>query len=145
MAKAQATTNRARAWRLFAGGVLGGVLAWILALPSCLIAFGPQVWPIVVLAGAGALLFFVLGQLVQVLFAEAQPVAVMMAGLTSYVVRVGGLAGLAYLATDLVPQLNTGALVVTLVSVVIGWLSVEIWVFSRLRIPAFDSPQAKTD
>jgi putative exporter of polyketide antibiotics len=145
MAEPYPTTNRGRAWRLLAGGAVGGVIAWLAAGIGCAIAFGPNTWLVVALAGTAAVVFFAAGQLVQVLFAEAEALQMMMAGMASYVVRVGGLAAVAVAITKLAPQLNALALVVTVVAVVVGWLAAEIWVFTRLRIPAFDPPQAKTD
>jgi hypothetical protein len=43
------------------------------------------------------------------------------------------------------PQLSTVATGLAMIVTVAGWLGAEIWTFTRLRIPAFDSPQAKTD
>jgi hypothetical protein len=145
MAERYPSTGQGRALRLLAGGAAGGALAWLVTGVGCLIGFGPQVWVVVFLAGAVAMIFFSAGQLVQVVFADADPLQVMVASLTSYVVRVVGLAAFAVVMAKFAPELNALVLALTVVAVVAGWLGAEIWVFTRLRIPAFDPPQAETD
>jgi peptidoglycan/LPS O-acetylase OafA/YrhL len=90
--------------------------------------------------GATVMTFFALGQLVQVLTAEAGTIAVLVASLGSYVVRAAGLATVLILADPLTEEPGRTALVVTIVVVVLAWLAAEIWTFTRLRIPAFDQP-----
>lgn len=145
MAEAQALTSRGRAVRLLRAGLIGGAAAVVPAAVGCAVAYGPQVLPAVALAAGVALLFFTLGQVVQVVFADADPVQVLVVSLLSYAVRVGGLAAFAVLVARLMPGVNALSLAITVIAVVIGWLAVEIWAFGRLRIPAFDSSQGKTD
>ncbi len=141
----QPSTVRGRAVRLLIAGLIGGVTAWLLAFLVHLIAWGPQGVSVVAVGGAITILFFGLGQLVQVAFAESSPMAAMMAALMSYVVRVVGLALLAWNLKGSVAPDNGREFAIVIVAVVAGWLTTEVWGFQRLRIPAFDPPQAKTD
>lgn len=95
------------------------------------------------LAAALVVLFYTLGQWVQIRVADAPARTVFRASVLSYVARVTALGGVlfVYLA-------NAGSgvrllalpLVVTAIATVVGWLTGEILVFSRLRIPNFDEP-----
>lgn len=76
--------------------------------------------------------------------ADADPQVVLLAGLGSYVFRVGLPAlALILLARDpsRLAAMDRVAIAVSAIVVVLGWLAAEIWTFSRLRIPVFDPPQ----
>lgn len=132
-----------RAIRLLNAGLVGGHLA----LLSCVVIFGivrgPSglLWSL--LSGLVTALFFTVGQGIQVLVADAAPKTVFAASMTSYVVRAAGLGGLLAWAqawNGRLAGLDPVAIAVTAIAVVIGWLGVEIYVFTRLRIPSFDPP-----
>ena len=96
------------------------------------------------LAGILTVAFFTIGQAVQVLVADSDPRTVLFASLVSYIARVGGLGALLALAlanADRLTAMNTTAVAVTTIAVVLGWLAAEIWVFSRLRLPVFDETE----
>lgn len=135
------SANRVRAVRLLAGGALGGGIAWLACLVGFGLGAGAASLPWVAFGGGTVVLFFALGQLVQVLTAEAETVVVMVASLVSYVVRAAGLAAVLVLTQPLASGPGSGALVPTMIVVVVGWLAAEIWTFSRLRVPVFDPPQ----
>ena len=137
-----------RARRLLAGGAVGGHAAMI----SCVLAFGIAggVASAVsaALAGVLTIAFFTIGQGVQVLVADADPRTVLFASLVSYVARVGGLGALLAIAlgnADRFQAMDTTAVAVTTIAVVLGWLAAEIRVFSRLRIPVFDESERPSD
>lgn len=139
-----ASILQARAVRLLNGGLLGGHLA----LLTCAVSFGllrgreGLLWS--VLSGLVTIVFFTIGQGIQVMVADADPKVVFAASMTSFVVRASGLAGLLAWAQawqDRLSGLDPVALAVTAIAVVIGWLGVEIFVFTRLRIPSFDPPE----
>lgn len=134
--------NRDRAVRLLAGGAIGGTLVWLGCLAGFWLAAGAEAVPGCLLGGATVLVFFALGQLVQVLTAEARTVTVMAASLASYVVRAAGLAVVLVVAGPLADGPGRVALVPTMIAVVLGWVAAEVWTFTRLRIPAFDPPRA---
>lgn len=97
------------------------------------------------LAAAMVVLFYTVGQAVQVRVADAPAATVFRASVASYVVRVTALGALLafYLRfADDTTRLLGLPLAVTAIATVIGWLTGEILVFSRLRIPNFDeSPE----
>ncbi len=136
---------RQRALRLLAAGAAGGTVAGVVGGIGCGWVFGAGVVDEVAVAALVALAFFALGQLVHVAFADADSISVLVASLSSYAIRVAGLAAFAVSVTRWWPGSNLVAMGVIMVCVVVGWLACEIWVFQRLRIPAFDPPQAKTE
>jgi hypothetical protein len=88
------------------------------------------------------LLFYAVGQYVMVLFADAGARLLLSVALFSYTTRVLllGLALLVYQRNaDALPALEPMAVFLTTVGVVVGWLVAEVWVFSRLRVGAFDA------
>jgi hypothetical protein len=140
--------NVMRARRLLAGGAVGGHAA----LVSCVVAFGiaggVRGAVSAALAGVLTVAFFTIGQAVQVLVADADPRIVLFASMVSYIARVGGLGALLALAlanADRFKAMNTTAVAVTTIAVVLGWLAAEIWVFSRLRLPVFDETERPSD
>lgn len=131
-----------RAQRLLVGGLAGGHLA---ALAATVVFFawrGPASGVSCLIAAAVTLLFYTVGQAVQVMMADSPPQKVLTAALVSYAVRVSALAGLLAIATtqaDRLTGMDAEAVVVGTIAVVTGWLGAEIWTFSRLRFPVYDS------
>ncbi len=134
--------NRARALRLLAGGAIGGGLAWLACLAGFGLALGASTLPWVLLGGATTMVFFAIGQLVQVLAADADAVVVTAASLVSYLVRVAGLVVVLVLAQPLLSGPGARALGLTMIAVAVGWLAVEIWTFRGLRVLDFDPPNS---
>jgi hypothetical protein len=140
-----------RALKLLAGGAVGGVVAAVL----CVVGFGIGYGGSGVLSAAVAallvLLFYAVGQYVMVLFADAGARLLLSVALFSYTTRVLllGLALLVYQRNaDALPALVPVAVFLTTVGVVVGWLVAEVWVFTRLRVTAFDTeyvPPATAD
>ena len=131
-----------RAHRLLAGGLIGGHVAAIVSVSAFSIASGRDAGISALLAAVGTLLFYTVGLAIQVATADAAPQTVFVASMVSYFGRVGlfgGVLALAMANADAVAWLDETAVVVTTISVVIGWLAVEVWVHSRLRIPVFDT------
>jgi len=134
---------QARAIRLLNGGLLGGHVALVICAATFGLLSGPYGLLWAVLSGLVTVVFFTVGQGVQVLVADADPKVVFAAAMTSYVLRVAGLAGLLVWAQawrGRLIGLDPAALAVTAIAVVIGWIGMEIFVFTRLRIPSFDPP-----
>ncbi len=137
------TVLQARAIRLLNGGLLGGHLVMLVCVAVFGIASGPYgaLWS--VLSGLVTVLFFTIGQGIQVLVADADAKTVFAASMTSYLLRAAALGGLLAWAqawNGRLVGLNPVAIAVTAIAVVIGWLGAEIFVFTRLRIPSFDPP-----
>ncbi|MCA0294909.1 MAG: hypothetical protein LCH96_06265 [Actinobacteria bacterium] len=140
--------NVARARHLLAAGAAGGHTA----LGLCVVAFGITGGTAgaisAALAGILAIAFFTIGQAVQVLVADADPRTVLTAAVASYILRVVGLGALLALAlanAERLTAMNPTAVAVSTIAVVLGWLGVEIWAFSKLRLPVFDETEKTSD
>jgi len=88
------------------------------------------------------LFFYGVGQYVMVLFADAGARTLLMVSMISYTARVVILGFVLLLYgknQEAWPSLTPIVIFVTTIAVVAGWLAVEIYVFSRLRIGAYDT------
>ena len=138
---AELSLNRRRAQQLLVGGATGGHLALLLAVLGFAAASGLSAALSAAVAGVVTIAFFMIGQAVQVLVADAPARRVLIASLASYGLRVSVLGGLLMLAlanSAQIAWLDPIAVAVTTIAVVVGWLSVELWKYSRLRIPIYD-------
>jgi len=131
-----------RARRLLLGGLVGGVTAAVASLLVFTLVSGAA-GAISVALGAGCVLFFyVVGQLVMVMFADAGArtlLAVSMASYTARVVLLGLLLMLYSTHRDAWPTLVPMGVFVATIATVAGWLVAEVLVFSRLRIGHYDN------
>jgi len=88
------------------------------------------------------LFFYGVGQYVMVRFADAGARTLLIVSMTSYTARIV-LLGLVLLLYNnnrsAWPDLHSMAIFVTTMAVVAGWLIVEVFVFSRLRIGVYDT------
>lgn len=131
-----------RARKLLYGGLAGGVGAAALSLVIFGLVDGSRG---LVSAGFGAgivLFFYAFGQLVMVRFADAGARTLMAVSMASYTGRVValGLVLLAYSRNrEDWPDLAPIAVFMSSIAVVAGWLTVEVFVFSRLRIGVYDT------
>ena len=99
------------------------------------------------LAAVMVLFFYGAGQYVMVLFADAGArtlLAVSMASYTTRVVLLGLVLLLYNQNRENWPSLIPMVIFVTTIAVVLGWLAVEIYVFSRLRIGHYDAEYVAT-
>ncbi|MBI4900242.1 MAG: hypothetical protein HY829_07170 [Actinobacteria bacterium] len=135
------SVNRARATRLFIGGlvgwhaslvpagVVGAVLGGVTGLLSALVG------------AALAVAYYAIGQGVQMQYADAPPRTIRAASVASYVVRVS-LLGLVLWASltwpGVMSALDARGLFAGIVSGVLGWLAGLVVAFRRLRVTAFD-------
>jgi hypothetical protein len=131
----------ARARKLLYGGLVGGVAAAVLSMAGFGIGYGLRGLGSAALASAMVLFFYAAGQLVMVRFADAGARLLLSVALASYTGRVLvlGLVLLLYARfSDHLPVLPMVVFLSTVV-VVVGWLVVEVIVFSRLRISVYDA------
>jgi hypothetical protein len=129
--------------RLLNAGLIGGHLALLLCAVAFAVVRGRDAALWSVLSGLVTVVFFTIGQGIQVLVADSDTKVVFAASLTSYVLRAGALAALLAWSqawSERLAGLDPIAVASTAIAVVIGWLGVEIFVFTRLRIPSFDPP-----
>lgn len=134
-----------RARKLLYGGLVGGLAATVLCLVIFGILGGTSGLLSVALGSGMVLFFYIVGQVVMVKFADAGARTLMAVSMASYTGRVVAL-GLVLLAygknRDDWPVLIPMAVFVSTVAVVAGWLAVEVYVFSRLRIDVYDTGYA---
>ena len=129
-----------RGRRLFLAGMAG---AHVLGLP-CLVAFGLISGAVgfgsAAVALALVLFFYGVGQWLVFRFSTSDPRTLFVIALGSFMGRSLLLGAALMAASSLVDatRLDPTALVVTAAAALVGWLTCEILVWSRLRIPAFD-------
>jgi hypothetical protein len=131
-----------RARKLLLGGAVGGIVAALASLAGFGIGYGWTGLISAALAAAMVLFFYGLGQYVMVLFADAGARTLLLVSMSSYTARVVilGLVLLLYNKyREAWPTLHPMAIFITTIAVVAGWLIVEVFVFSRLRIGAYDA------
>ena len=131
-----------RARRLLLGGAAGGVGAAVLCLVGFGIGYGRAGLFSAALAAAMVLFFYGVGQYVMVLFADAGARLLLAVAMASYTTRVAliGLTLLIYSRySDRLPGLVPMVVFLTVCAVVVGWWTVEVIVFSRLRITVYDT------
>ena len=131
-----------RARKLLLGGAVGGVIATAICMVVMWLSYGRSGVVSALLAAAMVLFFYGVGQYVMVLFADAGARTLLIVSMTSYTARIVilGLVLLAYSRNaERWSILTPMAIFITTMAVVAGWLIVEVFVFSRLRIAAFDT------
>jgi hypothetical protein len=131
-----------RARKLLYGGLVGGGAASAVCILGFTAGYGTRGLVSAAFAAALVLVFYVIGQVVMVLFADAGARTLLLVSLGSYTMRVLmlGLVLLSYNSNRADwPQLVPMAVFVTTIAVVVGWLAVEVFVFSRLRIGVYDT------
>jgi hypothetical protein len=143
-ARAATSPNRTRAAQLLVGGLLG----WHGGLAAAVVVgilLGGTVGMLSALIGAAlALVYYAIGQGVQIQYADATPTVLRAASIWSYVVRVvalGALLAAALQWPSLLASLDTRALFAGIILGVLGWLTGLILRFRTLRIPVFDEPE----
>lgn len=137
-----------RARKLLLGGLVGGLGATVICLIAFSIAFGLSGLGSSALAAAMVLFFYAAGQLVMVRFADAGARTLLLVSMFSYTARVIILGLILLLFNSHRTRwtaIQPTALFITTVGVVAGWLIVEVLVFRRLRIDAFDGGYDDTD
>ena len=131
-----------RARKLLLGGAVGGLTAAVIATVVMAAVYGRSGLVSALLAAAMVLFFYAVGQLVMVMFADAGARTLLMVSMMSYTARIVilGLVLLAYTKNaGSWPALTPMAIFITTIAVVAGWLVVEVFVFSRLRIGVYDT------
>jgi hypothetical protein len=139
-ARSRPSVHVERARKLLVGGLLGGVAAAVLSMLGFGLGMGVRGLASAALASVMVLFFYTVGQLVMVRFADAGARLLLSVAMASYTGRVVvlGLGLLLYSRhADRFPVIPTVVFLST-VAVVVGWLVVEVLVFSRLRISAYD-------
>ena len=135
--------NRARATRLFVGGLIGWHGGLVLAAIAGVIISGTVGLFSSLIGAALAVAYYAIGQGVQMQYADAPPKTLRAASILSYVVRVTLLGALLYASSmwpALMAALDTRGLFAGVVLGVVGWLTGLVVMFRTLRVPVFDPP-----
>jgi hypothetical protein len=128
---------------------VGGLLGWHGGAAAAVVVgllLGGTVGMLSALIGAAlALVYYAIGQGVQVQYADAEPRVLRAASLWSYLVRVVAMGGLLWATLQwpsVLASLDTRGLFAGIVLGVLGWLTGLVLRFRKLRIPTFDEPES---
>lgn len=135
--------NRARS--LLVGGIIG---LHLLVVPAVIIAAfvgGARVAVSVALGAMVSLMFYTIGQAVQIRFAAAPARQLFAASMASFGARAALLAllltGWANLGVDTQSRMSTVGLCIGVGAGVLGWLIGMARAYAKLRIPVYDEPE----
>lgn len=135
--------NTRRAQQLLVAGLVGGHVAGLTVVGLFLALRGPTAGATAAIGAAVTVAFYTIALAVQMAVADAAPKVVLFAWFASYVTRVSilGLGLAAVLANaERWAWLDPVALFVSIIATVMGWLGLELWAFSRMRVPVYDEP-----
>lgn len=125
---------------LLLAGLMGAHMAAFIAVPAFLWLRSPVAAASAAVAAVVVIAFFTIGHAVVIRFAEVRGISVLIAALASYAVRVTTLGVLLswYSSNNDAFVLDPIAVSVGIIATCLGWLTAEIWRFTRLRIPVYD-------
>jgi hypothetical protein len=130
-----------RARKLLYAGLAGGLAATLICLVVFTVKDGARGLGSAALGAGMVLFFYAVGQSVMVAFANAGArtlMSVSMASYTGRVVILGLILMIVNKYRDSWHGLDAITVFITVIAVVAGWLIVEVVMFTRLRIGAYD-------
>lgn len=133
-------TRRAR--QMMVGGLVLGHAAGITVLGLALVIGGGAAAITVALGFAAVVIFFSIGQYIEIIACEMEPVQGMGVALASYLVRVVGVGvGMYFILGNpaVAPYVEPGWLLLSMVATVIAWVGGVVIVASRQRVPIYDA------
>ncbi len=131
-----------RARQMMMGGLALGHLAGLVSFVMALAIDGADGALTVVLGFAAVVIFFSIGQAIEVIACELEPIQGMALVLVSYAVRVIGVAaGLWFILTlpAVAPRIIDGWLLLAVTATVFSWITGVVLVASRQRVPIYDT------
>lgn len=140
--------NGLRIRAMLRGGLLGSHAAAVLCLIGFGFGYGALGFVSALLAAGLVIFFYTAGHAVQILVADSHPRVILAASVASYVGRISILGGLLLLYLRYADESRRVLPVpfgVTAAVVVIAWLTAEVLVWKRLRIPHFDEPEPSVE
>lgn len=138
--KVSGATRRAR--QMLVGGLVLGHAAGITVLGLAMVIAGADAAITVALGFAAVVIFFAIGQYIEIIACELEPSQGMGVTLVSYVVRVIGIGvGLYFILENpaVAPHVEPGWLLLSVVATVFAWVGGVIIVASRQRVPIYDA------
>lgn len=131
-----------RAREMMVGGLVLGHVAGLVVLGLGLAIGGADAAITAALGFAAVVIFFSIGQYIEVIACELDPVQGMGLALVSYMVRVVGIgAGMWFILGHpaVEPHVEKGWLLLSVVATVIAWITGVVVVASRQRVPIYDT------
>lgn len=134
-----AATRRAR--EMMIGGLIAGHIAGLTIIGLALALSGGGGALTAALGFAAVVIFYSIGQAIEVVASELEPFQGLGLVLVSYAVRVVGIAaglwGLLSLPA-VAPHISDGWLLLSVAGTVIAWVTGVVFVASRQRVPVYD-------
>lgn len=127
---------------MMVGGLVLGHAAGITVLGLALVLGGGDAAVTAALGFAAVVIFFSIGQFIEIIACELEPVQGMGLALVSYLVRVVGVgAGMYFILRNpaVAPHVQPGWLLLSMVATVIAWVSGVVLVATRQRVPIYDA------
>ncbi len=141
MAERRITAATRRAKEMMVGGLVGGHAVGALIIVAAWVLDGPKATFTAALGFASVVIFYCVGQAIEVVASEMEPMQGMGLVLVSYAVRVIGIAaGLWTLLSlpQVAPHVVDGWLLLSVVGTVMAWVTGVVVVAARQRVPVYD-------
>lgn len=142
MAERKVTAATTRAKEMMMGGLVAGHVVGITIIGLALALGGAGAALTAALGFAAVVIFYAIGQMLEVVASELEPTQGLGLVLVSYAVRVIGIAaGLWFILghPSVAPHVSDGWLVLSVAGTVIAWVSGVVFVASRQHVPVFDT------
>ena len=142
MAERTVTAATRRARQMMVGGLVAGHVVGLTILGLALAIGGPGAALTAALGFAAVVIFYSMGQALEVVASELEPMQGMGLVLVSYAVRVVGIAaGLWFLLglPQVAPHVSRGWLLLSIAGTVVAWVTGVVLVASRQRVPVYDT------
>lgn len=132
-------TKRAR--EMMVGGLVLGHVVGLTVIGLGLAVGGPDAALTAALGFAAVVIFFSVGQWIEVIACELEPTQGLGLALVSYLVRVVGIgAGLWFILghPQVSPHVSDGWLLLSVTGTVVAWITGVVLVASRQKVPVYD-------
>lgn len=131
-----------RARQMLIGGLVLGHVAGVTVIGLALALGGTDAVISAAIGFACVLVFFAVGQAIELVACEMEPVQGMAVALGAYAVRVIGIgAGLGVIVNHpaMAPHVRPGWLMAAVTATVVAWIGGVVLVASRQRVPIYDA------
>ncbi len=142
MSERRVTAATRRAKQMMMGGLVFGQVVGLTVIGLGLAIGGGDAALTAALGFASVLIFYSIGQALEVVASELEPMQGLGLVLVSYAVRVIGIAaGLWAILShpSVAPHIRDGWLVLSVAGTVIAWVTGVVFVASRQRVPVYDT------
>lgn len=136
------TAATRRAQQMMLGGLVLGHVAGVTCFGLALAIDGADGALTVILGFAAVVIFFVIGQFIEIIACEMDPIRGMGLVLVSYALRVAGVTAglwLVFSMPALEGRILDGWLLLSMTATVFSWVTGVVLVASRQRVPIYDA------